>query len=93
VDVNGRKRGSGWLSAALSVLLSLLANMSNIFIIAGVATGPIAFVFALVAVRRGRGWARVIALVAAMLALAAFAISIALIHGLSHDQCPETPAC
>jgi hypothetical protein len=88
-----RNRGSLWLLAALSLLLALLANMSNIFIIGGVAAGPLALAVAIYPLWRGRGFARVIALVAAILAVAAFALSLALIYGLSHNQCPEAPGC
>ena len=80
-------RSSGWLVATLSLLASLLANASNLFIIGGVFAGPIAFLLALVAVWRGRGWARIQGFVAALLALGAFTLSLALIYGLSHEQC------
>ena len=80
-------RSSGWPVATLSLLASLLANASNLFIIGGVFAGPIAFLLALVAVWRGRGWARILAFVAALLAVAAFVLSLALIYGLSHEDC------
>jgi hypothetical protein len=70
----------------------LLANLSNLFDIAGVFTGPLAFAFAVLAIWRGRGWARGVGLVAAILALAAFAIGLALIYGLSHG-CGDAPGC
>jgi hypothetical protein len=76
----------------LSLLLALLANASNFFL-AGVLTGPIALLFAAFPLWRGRGWARALAFVAALLAAAAFAISVAVIYGLSHDPCPEAPGC
>jgi len=87
VDASERNRGSGWPSAALALLLSLLANVSDLFDIAGVVGGPLALAFALFAAKRGRGFARITALVAALLAVAAFAIGIALIYGLSHEHC------
>jgi hypothetical protein len=80
------------LVAALALLLSLLANASNFFL-AGVLTGPIALLVAAYPLWRGRGRARVLAFVAALLALAAFAISLALIYGLSHDPCGDAPGC
>jgi uncharacterized membrane protein (GlpM family) len=73
------------LIAVLSLLLALLANASNFFL-AGVLTGPIALLVAAYPLWRGRGWARAVACVAALLALAAFAISLAAIYGLSHDR-------
>jgi uncharacterized membrane protein (GlpM family) len=72
------------LVSALSLLLALLANASNFFL-AGVVTGPIALLVAAYPLWRGRGWVRLVAFVAALLALAAFAISLAAIYGLSHD--------
>ena len=56
------------LIAALSLILSLFANLSNFFL-AGVATRPIAFAGAVYAVRGGRGWTRVVSVVAALLAV------------------------
>jgi hypothetical protein len=82
----------GWLISTLSLVLALLANASNLFIVGGAFAGPIAFLFALVALWRGRGWARVVAFVAALLAVGAFAISLALIYGLSHG-CSDAPGC
>jgi hypothetical protein len=76
----------------LSLIAALLANLSNFFIIGGLFTGPLAFAFALFAIWRGRGWARLVALVAAILAAAAFAISLAVIYGLSHG-CGDAPGC
>ena len=85
---------SGWLINALSLLLALLANFSNLFFfVAGVATGPIALAFALPAIWRGRGCTRLLGLAAALLAVAAFAISFDIINGLRHLQCPEAPGC
>lgn len=83
---------SGRLIAALSVVIALLANVSNLFIVGGVLAGPIAFLFALFALWRCRGWARILAFVAALLAVGAFAISLALIHGLSNG-CGDAPGC
>jgi uncharacterized membrane protein (GlpM family) len=71
------------LVAALSLLLALLANASNFFL-AGVVTGPIALLAAAYPLWRARGWVQLVAFVAALLALAAFAISLAAIYGLSH---------
>jgi hypothetical protein len=85
-------RSRGRLIAALSLVLSLLANGSNLFIVGGAFAGPIAFLFAFFALWRGRGWARVVAFVGALLAAAAFAISLALIYGLSHG-CSDAPGC
>jgi predicted PurR-regulated permease PerM len=84
-------RRSGWLVATLSLLAALLANASNFFL-AGVAAGPIAFVLALYAIWRSRGWPRIVSLVAALLAIAAFVISLAAIYGLSHG-CGDAPNC
>ena len=80
-------RSSGWRIATLWLVLSLLANVSNLFIIGGAFAGPIALAFALFGLWRGRGWARIMAFVAALLAVGAFAISLALIYGLSHEDC------
>jgi hypothetical protein len=85
-------RTNGRIVAALSLLVALLANVSNFFVIGGVFTGPLAFAFAVFAIWRGRGWARLVGLVAAILAAAAFAISLALIYGLSHG-CGDAPGC
>jgi hypothetical protein len=85
-------RSSGRLVSTLSLVLALLANVSNLFIVGGVFAGPIAFLFALFALWRGRGWARIVAFVAALFAASAFAISLALIYGLSHG-CSDAPGC
>jgi ABC-type polysaccharide transport system permease subunit len=85
-------RSSGRLVSTLSLVLALLANVSNLFIIGGVFAGPVAFLFAALAIWRGRGWARIVAFVAALLAVGAFAISLALIDGLSHG-CSDAPGC
>jgi hypothetical protein len=82
----------GWLISTLSLVLALLANASNLFIVGGVFAGPIAFLFAVFVLWRGRGWARFVAFVAALLAVGAFAISLALIYGLSHG-CSDAPGC
>jgi ABC-type uncharacterized transport system YnjBCD permease subunit len=87
-----RHRTSGRLIAALSLVLALLANLSNLFVVGGLFAGPIAFLFALFALWRGRRWARIVAFVAALLAAAAFAISLAVIYGLSHG-CGDAPGC
>jgi hypothetical protein len=78
--------------APLSLLLALIANLSNLFNIAGVFTGPLALAFAAFAIWRGRRWVRLTAVVAALLAIAAFAIGLALIYGLSHG-CADAPGC
>jgi uncharacterized membrane protein (UPF0136 family) len=83
-------RTGQWLIAALALLLALLANASNFFL-AGVLTGPVALLVAAYPLWRGRGWTRALALVAALLAVAAFAISLAVIYGLSHDPCGDGP--
>ena len=93
MDANKQRPRTGVrLVAVLSLLLALLANASNFFL-AGVLTGPIALLVAAYPLWRGLGWARVLAFVAALLALAAFAISLAAIYGLSHHTCPEAPGC
>jgi hypothetical protein len=80
-------RSSGWLVATVSLVLALVANASNLSIVGGLFAGPIAFLFALVAVWRGRGWARILAFVAALLAVVALALGVALTYGLSHEHC------
>jgi hypothetical protein len=57
----GDRRTEGRVVAPLSLLVALLANLSNLFNIAGVFTGPLAFAFAAFVIWRARGWARVIA--------------------------------
>jgi hypothetical protein len=76
-----------WI-AALSLLLALLATASSFFLV-GVLTGPAALLVAAYPLWRGRGWTRALALVAVLLAVAAFAISFIAIYGLTHDPCGE----
>jgi hypothetical protein len=80
------------LIAALSLLLALVATASSFFLW-GVLTGPIALLVAVFPLWRGRGWARALALVAALLAVAAFAISVIAINGLMNDPCGDAPGC
>jgi hypothetical protein len=85
-----RRRGPGLAFPA--VVLALLANLANFFL-AGVLAGPVALAFASYGIWRCRGWARVVSVVAAALAIAAFVLALAEIYGLSHYQCPEAPEC
>jgi hypothetical protein len=82
------------LISALSVLVSLVGNLSDLLVIvaAGLVAGPLAFALALYPLLRGRKWARIAGVVAAMLAVATFAISLALIYGISHG-CDDAPSC
>ena len=93
MDANEQKPRTGaGLVAALALFLALLATASSFFLW-GVLTGPIALLAAAYPLWRGRGWARALALVAALLAVAAFAISLIAINGLMHDPCGDAPGC
>jgi hypothetical protein len=79
------RQRTGWLLFALSVLISLVGNSSDVLLLAaGVVAGPFAFTLALYPALGARNGARIAGVLAAMLALATFAISLAVVYGLSH---------
>jgi membrane protein implicated in regulation of membrane protease activity len=80
-----RSRAGDAAVAAAAILLALLANAANFFL-AGFAAGPIALGFAAYGLWRCRGWTRAVSLVAALLSVAAFVISVVALYGLSHGS-------
>jgi hypothetical protein len=87
------RQRAGWLLSALSVLISLAGNVADVlFLAAGIVAGPPAFALALYPVLRARNGARIAGVLAAKLALATFAISLAVVYGLSHG-CGDAAHC